>query len=78
LIEQHIGVTVEAFAYPFGLYDSNVLKQTEAAGYRAAMTVADGVFDTTSANWLAMPLQNVPYSADPNACASLRGEKTPR
>jgi len=77
VIEQHVGKTVEAFAYPFGLYDSNVLRQTQAAGYRAAVTVADGVFDT-SANWLEMPRQYVSYSANLNAFLSLLGEKSPQ
>jgi peptidoglycan/xylan/chitin deacetylase (PgdA/CDA1 family) len=44
VLEEHLGIPIEAFAYPFGIYDDNVVAQTEAAGYQAAVTVEEGLF----------------------------------
>lgn len=39
LLEQHLGVPVSSFAYPFGLYDREVREAVAAAGYTAACTM---------------------------------------
>jgi peptidoglycan/xylan/chitin deacetylase (PgdA/CDA1 family) len=63
LLEEHTVGPVEVLAYPFGLYDDNVMAQTQAAGYRAALTVEEGLFDISD-NLLQMPRLNVPYGGD--------------
>jgi peptidoglycan/xylan/chitin deacetylase (PgdA/CDA1 family) len=47
LLEEHLGEPVEVLAYPFGIYDSNVMIQTQAAGYRAALSIEEGQFDSS-------------------------------
>jgi peptidoglycan/xylan/chitin deacetylase (PgdA/CDA1 family) len=38
-LEEHLGVPVSSFAYPFGLYDRRVREAVAAAGYTAACTM---------------------------------------
>jgi peptidoglycan/xylan/chitin deacetylase (PgdA/CDA1 family) len=43
VLEQTFGVTVNSFAYPFGLYDPSDVDRIKRAGYTNAVTVAEGV-----------------------------------
>jgi peptidoglycan/xylan/chitin deacetylase (PgdA/CDA1 family) len=72
LLEQHVAGPVEVLAYPFGLYDENVMVQTEAAGYRAALTIEDGLFDTSD-NLLEMPRLTVPCGGNLDTFTALLG-----
>jgi peptidoglycan/xylan/chitin deacetylase (PgdA/CDA1 family) len=38
IIQEHLQVTVDSFAYPFGLYDSSLIRTTSAAGYHYGCT----------------------------------------
>jgi peptidoglycan/xylan/chitin deacetylase (PgdA/CDA1 family) len=60
LLEEHVAGPVEVLAYPFGLYDDNVIAQTKAAGYRAALTVEEGRFSIDD-DLFRMPRLGVPY-----------------
>jgi len=50
VLEEHLGVPVEHFCYPYGYYNTNVIALVRAAGYRTAMTV------NPSANEAGTPL----------------------
>ncbi len=39
ILEQHLGIKIVAFAFPYGTYNAAVLKAGEAAGYEAQFTV---------------------------------------
>lgn len=41
-LEKELGVTVRDLAYPFGLYDTRVIEEAKAAGYRMAFTINPG------------------------------------
>jgi len=41
-LERELGLTVEAFSYPYGQWDGRVLEAVEAAGYQVAVTVDRG------------------------------------
>jgi peptidoglycan/xylan/chitin deacetylase (PgdA/CDA1 family) len=72
LLEKHVAGPVEVLAYPFGLYDDNVVAQTEAAGYRAAVTIEEGLFDTSD-NLLEMPRLTPSYGSNLDAFTALLG-----
>ena len=72
LLEKHVAGPVEVLAYPFGLYDENVMEQTQLAGYRAALTIEDGLFDTSD-NLLEMPRLTVPYGGNLDTFTALLG-----
>ena len=87
LLEKRLGVPVNSFAYPFGLYDREVREAVEAAGYTAACTMnswADtsgdhplevpriAVFDDTDAESLAARLS---ASRGPARRAALRARR---
>ncbi len=42
LIEQNLGTVVDEFAYPYGIYTNNVIRQLKAAGYCFAYSVHSG------------------------------------
>jgi peptidoglycan/xylan/chitin deacetylase (PgdA/CDA1 family) len=46
-LEQQLGVPIDTFAYPYGLYTASVVAATKAAGYRTARTVDGGTHNTT-------------------------------
>ena len=87
LLEKRLGVPVNSFAYPFGLYDREVREAVAAAGYTAACTMnswADtsgdhplevprvAVFDDTDAESLAARLS---ASRRPARRAALRARR---
>jgi peptidoglycan/xylan/chitin deacetylase (PgdA/CDA1 family) len=41
-LEEHTGKTITALAYPFGLYDDNVIAASQKAGFRTACTIDPG------------------------------------
>lgn len=45
-LEQHLGVPITTFAYPYGSYTPAVMALVKAAGYRTARTVDDGTHYT--------------------------------
>lgn len=47
-IREEIEGDCEALAYPFGLYDANVIEHTREAGYRIAFTIDRGPADQTT------------------------------
>jgi peptidoglycan/xylan/chitin deacetylase (PgdA/CDA1 family) len=87
LLEKHLGVPVNSFAYPFGLYDREVREAVAAAGYTAACTMNSwaatsgdhplevpriAVFDDTDAESLAARLS---ASRGPARRAALRARR---
>jgi peptidoglycan/xylan/chitin deacetylase (PgdA/CDA1 family) len=72
LLEQHASGPVEVLAYPFGVYDDNVIVQTKAAGYRAAVTT-DESLSVTLDNLFEMPRLTVPYGADLDTFKAMLG-----
>lgn len=54
LIEQNLGKPVDSFAFPYGLYNKNVLDQLKAAGYKMAYSVHSGKLSTSS-NKMRLP-----------------------
>lgn len=50
VMEEHLGMPVAHFCYPYGYYNTNVIAMVQAAGYRTAMTV------NPSANAATTPL----------------------
>jgi peptidoglycan/xylan/chitin deacetylase (PgdA/CDA1 family) len=73
ILQEHTGQPVDTFAYNFGIYDYNVLVQVQAAGYRAALTINDGLY--VSANDLyEMPRLTVPYGGDLDTFKVMLGE----
>ena len=48
------------------------MEQTQAAGYRAALTIEDGLFDTSD-NLLEMPRLTIPYGADLDTFTAMLG-----
>jgi peptidoglycan/xylan/chitin deacetylase (PgdA/CDA1 family) len=76
VLEEHVAGPVDVLAYPFGLYDENTMVETRAAGYRAALSIEDGLFDTSD-NLFEMPRLTVPYGAGLDTfTAMLRGAGT--
>jgi peptidoglycan/xylan/chitin deacetylase (PgdA/CDA1 family) len=87
LLEQHLGVPVTSFAYPFGRYDRRVREAVAAEGYTAACTMNSwaatrgdhplelpriAVFDDTDAPRLAARLS---ASRGPARRAALRAKR---
>jgi peptidoglycan/xylan/chitin deacetylase (PgdA/CDA1 family) len=62
-LEKHTSKPVIALAYPFGLYDDNVIQQTKAAGYRAAFTIEPGLWASRD-QLLQLPRLNISYGTD--------------
>lgn len=46
IIEEHIGHTIDTFAYPFGLYNASTTQAALSAGYRIARTSRPGIWHT--------------------------------
>lgn len=53
IIEEHIGAPAIAFAYPAGRYNNAVVKETQAAGYKFAVTTKPG-YANTKQGWLTL------------------------
>jgi peptidoglycan/xylan/chitin deacetylase (PgdA/CDA1 family) len=53
-LEEHTGKTITAFAYPYGLYDDNVIAAVKEAGYLTACTIDPGA-TATAENLLTLP-----------------------
>jgi len=60
-IALHTGTPPAFFAYPYGLWDPRVRDAVQAAGYRAACTLDDGLVDAGVDPW-ALPRVNMPAS----------------
>jgi peptidoglycan/xylan/chitin deacetylase (PgdA/CDA1 family) len=63
LLEKHSSKPVIALAYPFGLYDENVIQQTKTAGYRIAFTIEPGLWASRD-QLLQLPRLNIGYGTD--------------
>ncbi len=46
LLEQRFGVKIESFAYPYGAFNKNTLTLVKEAGYKAAVSVIPGVYQS--------------------------------
>lgn len=46
IIEEHLGKTIQTFAYPFGLYNDAVVQAVRDAGYRIGRTSSVGINHT--------------------------------
>jgi peptidoglycan/xylan/chitin deacetylase (PgdA/CDA1 family) len=46
-LEDHFGIAIDTFAYPYGAYTAAVAAAVKAAGYRTARTVDTGTHTTT-------------------------------
>jgi peptidoglycan/xylan/chitin deacetylase (PgdA/CDA1 family) len=57
-IEQVLGETIDAFAYPYGNYDEAVIAAVRQAGYRVAFSIDRGAADEGSDQW-RLPRQMV-------------------
>jgi peptidoglycan/xylan/chitin deacetylase (PgdA/CDA1 family) len=53
-LEEHTNKTVTAFAYPYGLYDDNVIAAVKEAGYLTACTIDPGT-TVTAADLFTLP-----------------------
>lgn len=42
IIEDHVGKNVDAFAFPYGIYNNAIIEQLKSAGYNSAYTVHCG------------------------------------
>lgn len=67
-----LGHPVYYFAYPFGTYDSAVLRALSAAGFTMAYTTTAGITETTAAP-LTMPRVHVGRAKTPSGLISLLG-----
>ncbi len=48
LIEQNLGIQVDSFAFPYGIYNNAVIKQLKATGYQFAYSVHSGKLSSSS------------------------------
>ncbi len=63
LLDKHAGTPIVALAYPFGLYDDNVVQQSLAAGYRIAFTIEPGLWASQD-QVMQLPRLNIGYGTD--------------
>jgi len=59
-LEEHFGVSVQSFAYPFGLYKPEQVALVEGAGFTSAVTTREGIEDAES--WEPLELQRIKIS----------------
>jgi peptidoglycan/xylan/chitin deacetylase (PgdA/CDA1 family) len=71
-LERVLGHSVYYFAYPFGTYNSNVLRGVHAAGFTMAYTTASGITESTSSP-LAMPRIHVGRALTPSTLLAQLG-----
>lgn len=69
-LEEKLGVPVRHFAYPFGLYDDEVVKLVKAAGYATARTTNRGAYQTKNGIYT---LNSLEVTNDFNHFVSLLG-----
>lgn len=58
-LARHSGVTPDAFAYPYGLWDQRVRNAVHAAGYSVALALNPGLVSSDADPW-ALPRVNIP------------------
>jgi len=68
-LEDRFGVSVQSFAYPFGLYRPEQVALVEAAGFNSAATTHEGIEDTE--HWNTLELQRIKISGKDNWLAFL-------
>ncbi|MBV9311293.1 MAG: polysaccharide deacetylase family protein [Solirubrobacterales bacterium] len=71
-LERVLGHNVYYFAYPFGTYNSTVLRGVRAAGFTMAYTTASGITESTSAP-LTMPRIHVGRALTPSGVLAQLG-----
>ena len=76
LIRRHCGVDPSFFAYPYGLWDARIRGAVEAAGYRAAFTLAADARTQKHDRW-TLPRLNVPASIGDSAFQAWTAGITP-
>ena len=54
-LQERFGVSVQSFAYPFGLYRPEQVALVEGAGFSSAVTTREGIEDAQSWNVLQLP-----------------------
>ncbi|MHB8831535.1 MAG: polysaccharide deacetylase family protein [Patescibacteria group bacterium] len=47
MIEEHLGMPINVFAYPYGAYNSSLATMAKEAGYIAARSAQKGIARTT-------------------------------
>lgn len=50
-LEKQLGITVDYFAYPKGVFNDEIIKAVEKAGYKAAFAILPSCIDMTSSKW---------------------------
>ena len=68
-LEERFGVSVQSFAYPFGLYRPEQVALVESAGFTSSVTTREGIED--SENWDPLELQRIKMSGKDNWLAFL-------
>ncbi len=68
-LEERFGVSVQSFAYPFGLYRTEQVALVEDAGFSSAVTTREGIEDARS--WNALELPRIKISGKDNWLAFL-------
>jgi peptidoglycan/xylan/chitin deacetylase (PgdA/CDA1 family) len=71
-LERVLGHSVYYFAYPFGTYNSSVLRGVHAAGFTMAFTTASGITESTSSP-LTMPRIHVGRALTPSELVARLG-----
>ncbi|HHX64954.1 MAG TPA: polysaccharide deacetylase family protein [Chloroflexi bacterium] len=52
VLEEHLGITVDAFCYPYGSFDERVLQALADAGYTTAFTLNPGAYQPPASPYL--------------------------
>jgi len=68
-LQERFGVSVQSFAYPFGLYRPEQVALVESAGFTSSVTTREGIED--SENWDPLELQRIKMSGKDNWLAFL-------
>jgi peptidoglycan/xylan/chitin deacetylase (PgdA/CDA1 family) len=68
-LEDRFGVSVQSFAYPFGLYRPEQITLVEGAGFTSAVTSREGIEDAES--WDPLELRRIKISGKDNWLAFL-------
>ena len=71
-LEDHIGYGVPTIAYPFGSYDSTVVDEEKALGYKAGRSVDEGFNSKIGLNRFKIKVQNIQQAVCPGPVPAVR------
>lgn len=71
-LEGHIGYGVPTIAYPFGSYDSTVVAEEKALGYKAGRSVDEGFNSKIGLNRFKIKVQNIQQAVCPGPVPAVR------